>query len=158
MPTRLPEWSFLVALAIVLAPIVGAIVAAWIELSTPGDSPMWIVAGAFFLACPGVAAVAARRTDESTMLRTVVAIVLAGALFTIWIVNVPLPTHPGVYAGGSSRLSGAVMSALVALAWFIASGRSMWWIRRGRPRIGFVVGAATLVIVSAGAFFAGSII
>lgn len=138
-----------------LVPILGAIVSAWIELSQPGESPMWLVAGAFFLSAPGVAAVAVSHSEHPVLLRVAVAILLSGVLFAIWILNVPLPTQPGVYAGGSSRASGAVMSVLVAVAWYVASGRALWWLRADHVRRAFAFGGLVLTILSGVAFVVG---
>src|SRR5689334_23113037 len=87
------RWSIGRASLVAVAPIVAATISSWMELGETGDTPMWIVAGAFFLVAPGIAGIAADRSPDPTLLRVSIAILLSGALFAIWIVNVPEPTQ-----------------------------------------------------------------
>jgi len=152
-----PSWPFLPALLVAVAPIAAAIVAAWVELREPGETPMWLVAGVFFLACPAVAAAASARTRFPTLFRLSIGLALFATLYAIWIVNVQLPTHPGVWMSGGSRLSGFVMAALVSLAWYVAAGASLARIRKGSPLIALVVGGLLFTFCSAIAFYGGMI-
>jgi hypothetical protein len=141
--------------AIAVLPIAGAIAAAWIELSHPGETPMWAVAGALFLVAPGLAAAATERTAFPRALRATIAVALFAVLWSVWLANVPVRTHPGIYVPGSSRLSGAVMAAFEALAWLFATSRAAAWIRKRSGRWSFVIGGFHLAVFSAIAFVLG---
>jgi len=150
-----PYWSSGFAFVVAAIPIAGAIAAGWIEMSEPGETPMWIVAGAFFLICPLVAAAATERAASPFRLRAAIAFALFAVLWGIWILNVPLPTHPGVFATGGSLMSGAVMAGLEALAWLFAASQAAAWIRKGAPVVAFLLGGVILVPLSALAFVVG---
>jgi len=143
---------------VTLVPVIAATVSAWIELSTPGESAMWIVAGAWFVASPIAAAAATESARGSRSVRLLVVLTLVAMLEAIWILNVPERTHPGVYMGGSSPRTGAAIAILTGVAWWVASGRSIHWLRRGHPVVAFVFGASALTLLSAVALFVGMLV
>jgi hypothetical protein len=153
---RRPDWSVPLAFVVAVAPIAGAIAAAWIELSETGESPMWIVAGAFFVVTPGLGAAATERCAIPRGLRAAIALLLFVVLWAIWIANVPLPTRAGVWAPGGSRLSGAAMAGLTSIAWLASTSLAAAWVRRGSVALGFLIGAVVLAGLSATAFVVGS--
>ena len=151
------QWSLALGLAIAVLPIAGAIVAAWIELSQPGETAVWLVAGAFFLVAPAVGAAATERSAAPRALRWSIAIALFLVLWSIWLANAHVSTIPGVHAGGGSRVSGVVMAALEALAWLTATSRAAFYFRAGHTGRAFFFGAADLIALSALAFVVGLI-
>jgi hypothetical protein len=159
--TRVPRrstWSLPTAYLVTLLPIIGATVSAWIELSTPGESAWWIVAGAWFVASPIVAAAATERAGGSRSVRLLVVLTLIAMLEAIWIRNVPVPTHPILYMGGSSPRTGAAIAMLTGVAWWVASDRSIHWLRRDQPVIALVFGASALTMLSFVAFVVGMLV
>jgi hypothetical protein len=150
-----PRWSLPAAALVAAAPVAGAIVAATIEMQEPGESPMWLVAAAFFLVSPVVGAAAGQRASSPTLLRLMIAAGLCAVLFAIWIVNVPSPTHAGVFVPGGSRKSGAVMAGLVGVAWLVATSSSGMFLRRGSPLLALVLGGLCLTGLCAVAVYAG---
>lgn len=148
-------WSWTASVLVAVAPIAGAIAAAWVELSQPGETAMWIVAGACFFVAPGVAAVATERGPAPGSTRRLIAVTLFVALFAIWLVNVPAPTHPGIHTSGGSAASGAVMAGGAALAWFLSTWWAATWVRWGWPRRAVLFGGCPLALLSLAALVLG---
>jgi hypothetical protein len=159
--TRVPPrstWPLPTAYLVTLVPIIGATVPAWIELSTPGESAWWIVAGAWFVASPIVAAAATVRAGGSRSVRLLVVLTLVAMLEAIWIFNVHESTQPGVYMGGSSPRTGAAIAMLTGVAWWVASGRSIHRLRKGHSVVAFVFGASALTMLSFAALIVGMLV
>lgn len=152
-----PRWSLPAAFLVAAAPIAGAIVAATIELREPGETPMWLVAAACFLVSPVVGAAASARVRSPILLCWLITVALFAVLYGIWIANVPIPTQPGLFFPGASRLSGAVMAGLASLAWYAATNWSLYWLRRESPLLALVFGGLWITGLSAVAFYVGEL-
>jgi len=152
------SWSIPAVIAVMSLPIAGAIGAAWIELSEPGESAWWVVAGAWFLLGPGLAAWAALHSTSPTATRRLVAFALFAVLFAIWMINVPVRTQPGLYMGGGTPFSGFVIGAVTALGWDIATARAQGRLRQGSVVRAFASGALWLSVLSVIGFYAGFVI
>jgi hypothetical protein len=140
-------WSFLFAYLVTLVPLSAAAVATGFEIRAPTGNSWWVVEVACFAVSPLVAAVATERAGRSRLVRLFVAATIFATFWAIWILNVQEPTRAGVFGGGSSPRTGAVIAASIGLSWWIASGWSSFWLRRDHVGAAFVFGAVAFGVL-----------
>ena len=156
-PSTAPRsaWPAPTVVGVMALPLAGAAQAVWIELRESGESAMWLVAGALFLLAPGIGAWAAEHSTSPTAARDLVALGMFVVILGLWLVNVPVRTQPGLYFGGGTPLSGAIIGVLLALAWSFAVAKAHGLLRGGRPILAFVIGAILFAVLGTIALFAG---
>jgi hypothetical protein len=141
-------WSLQFAYLVTLVPLIGGAVAAGFEIRAPTTNSWWIVEAVCFAVSPFVAATATERAGRSRLVRLLVAPTITATFWVIWILNVREQTQPGVFVGGSSARTGAVVAASIGVAWWVASGRSVYWLRRNHIGAALAFGAVAFGVLS----------
>jgi hypothetical protein len=140
---------------VTLVPLIGAAVATGFEISAPTNNSWWIVEVAFFAVSPLVAAVATERAGGTQWVRLLAAATIVATFWVIWILNVEEPTQAGVFGGGTSPVTGLVIGASIATAWWVASGLSVFWLRRDHVGVAFAIGAVAFGVLAFAGFIFG---